>query len=160
MKKRIDEVVGRSFVLAAGVLMTSVFPQAAQPKRRRLAFACGPASPPGRPSPPTPHPRFDIVGLGLIPGKEWKGPRDIFVAEQRDGEMRLWTNCSFWTDRPDGPLFLLTGDPNVFFSYDGYALLPLSRAPTDRRAGEQLALARLRAAARRAPTNVETHRMM
>ncbi len=87
-------------------------------------------------------------------------PRGIFVAEQRDGEMRRCKNCSFWTDRPDGYLYLLTEDPNVFFSYDEYALLPLSRAPTDRRAGCELALARLRAAARREPTDVEFHHMM
>ncbi len=44
MKKRVDETVGRSFALAAGVLMTSVFPEV-RPNRRPLAFACRPASP-------------------------------------------------------------------------------------------------------------------
>lgn len=160
MKKSVDEVVGRSFMMAAGILMTAVFPKAVQPNRRRLAFACGPASPPGRPSPLSHHPKFDLVGLGLVPGREWKGPREIFVAEEREGEMLLWSNCSFWTDRPDAPLYILTEDPNVFFSYDGYALLPLSHAPTDRRAGERLASARLRTAARRVPTDVECNRMM
>lgn len=47
---------------------------------------------------PGPGSRFDVVGLGFIPGREWKGLVEVFVEEMRDNEAKVWTGCSFWAD--------------------------------------------------------------
>lgn len=161
MGKRIDEAVGQKFALAAGVLMTRWFSTPLPPNPRRLLLACGPASPGSRIAMPNPDLRFDVLGLGFRPGREWKGPSEVFVEEDRGDGLKVWANCSFWADdQPGGPLYLLTEDHDVCFSYDGHSLVPLSGDPGDRKAGAERARARLRTAARLVPDDLEKHSMM
>lgn len=161
MKKKIDERVGQKFAIAAAILMTRVFSTSLEPNPRRCAFAAGPASSGAPIAPPSPDAKFDVVGLGFIPSREWKGPVEVFVEEFRENEAKVWTGCSFWADTLDGPLYLLTNDPDVCFSFDGHALVPLTGDPGDRAAGIKRAHDRLKQAALRLPLEeIERHRMM
>ena len=161
MKKKIDELIGRKFAISAGVLMTRVFSTPLEPNQRRCAFAAGPAINRGKVAPTHPASKFDMVGLGFTPGREWKGPVDVFVEEMRDGQTKVWTSCSFWADSLTAPLYLLTDDPNVCFSFDGYSLVPLTGDPGDRVEGNKRAHKRLRESALKLPLeDVEQHRMM
>ena len=161
MKKKIDDQIGQKFAIAAAMLMTRVFSTPLEPNRRRCAFAAGPASAGVPVAPPSSDSKFDVVGLGFTPGREWKGPGEVFVEELRDGEAKVWVDCSFWADTLDGPLYLLTNDPDVCFSFDGHALVPLTGEPGDRAAGIKRAHTRLKEAALRLPLEeIERHRMM
>lgn len=161
MKKQIDEEVGQKFAIAAAMLMTRVFSTPLTPNQRGCMFAAGPASTGASIAPPSPASKFDVVGLGFIPGREWKGPVEVFIEELRDGEAKVWTDCNFWADAFDGPFYLLTNDPEVCFSFDGHALVPLDGEPDDRAAGIKRAHARLKEAALRLPLEeIERHRMM
>lgn len=161
MKKKIDEEIGQKFAIAAGMLMTRVFSTPLAPNQRRCAFAAGVATMGASVAPPDPNSRFDVVGLGFTPGREWRGPVEVFVEELRDGEAKIWIDCSFWADTLDGPLYLLTDDPDVCFSFDGHSLVPLIGDPGDRAAGIERAGKRLKQAALRLPLEeIERHRMM
>lgn len=159
--KKIDEQIGQKFALAAAVLMTRVFSTPLEPNQRRCAFAAGVATGGERIAPPDPDFKFDVVGLGFIPAREWKGPVEVFVEEMRAGEAKVWANCSFWADTLPGPLYLLTDDPDVCFSFDGYSLVPLAGEMSDRAGGIERARKRLREAALKLPMeDVERNRMM
>lgn len=85
----------------------------------------------------------------------------MFVKEMRDNEAKLWAGCSFWAGTHDGPLYLLTDDANVCFSFDGHALVPLVGDPGDRVGGIKRAKARLKQAALRLPLHeIERQRIM
>ncbi len=161
MKRKIDDQIGQKFAIVAGILMARIFSTPLKPNPRRCSFAAGPASVRARVTLPSPDSRFDVVGLGFIPGREWKGPVEVFVEEMRDNEAKLWTGCSFWAGTHDDPLYLLTDDANACFSFDGHALVPLAGDPGDRAAGIKLAQARLKQAALRLPLQeIERQRMM
>lgn len=155
----INRRVCEKFAMAAGVLLTRVFSQEPEANPRRLAFACGPIMK-GPAISANPDSRFDILGLGFKPGREWSGPCQIFIEERPADELVVWENCRFWTDVLDGPFYILTEDEDVCFSYDGYSLVRLSGTPSDRDAGAERALERLRDAARRAPDNYERRSIM
>lgn len=156
--KKIDQRVTQRFAVAAGILMTRVFSADPSPNPRRLAFACGPAS--NGPAISRAHPTFDVLGMGFRPGKEWKGPSEVFVEEMRDGTLRTWDDCQFWAHDHEGPLYLLTDDRDVCFSYDGNALVILGGDPDGREEGIRRARVRLLEAARRVPANIAHQRMM
>lgn len=161
MKKKIDEKTGQKFAAAAGMLMTRVFSTPLQTNQRRCMFAAGLAT--NRVSSATPRPdlKFDVVGLGFIPGREWNGPVDVFVEELRGGEAKVWSSCNFWADALGGPLYLVTDDPDVCFSFDGYSLVPIAGEPDDRAEGIERARKRLREAALKLPMkDIAKHRMM
>lgn len=158
--KKIDERVGQKFAIATGMLMTRVFSTPLQPNPRRLMFACGPALPAGPPAKPAPGLKFDVLGLGFRPGKEWKGPSEVFIEEMRECQMRVWAGCRLYASTLAGPIYVLTDDPDVCFSYDGNSLVLLTGSPDDRDEGMLRAKAALRAAARRVPDDIEQHRMM
>jgi|GEM_PF-5730362 len=156
---KINEQIGQKFAIAAGMLMTRVFSTPLEPNPRRCMFAAGPASTTPV-APPTRDARFDVVGLGSIAGREWQGPVEVFVEELRDGKVNVWTGCSFWADTLDGPLYLLTNNSDVCFSFDGHALVPLTGDPGDRVAGIKRAQVRLKEAALRLPLEeIERHRI-
>lgn len=141
--------------------MTRVFSTPLEPNQRRCTFAAGVAANGAMIAPPHQDFKFDVVGLGFVPGREWKGPVEVFVEEMRGGKPNVWANCRFWSDTLDGPLYLLTEDPDVCFSFDGYSLVPLTGEPDDRAAGIERAHTRLREAALRLRMeDVERHRMM
>lgn len=158
--KKIDESVGQKFAIAIGVLMTRVFSTEPQPNLRRLVFAYGPAKPPTQPTLPNLDLKFDVLGLGLTSGREWKGPSEIFVKEMREGQLRIWPNCRLYASTSTGPIYVLTHDPDVCFSYDGNSLVALSGCPEDRNEGVMRAKALLRKAVRLLPDEIEQHRMM
>lgn len=160
MKKKIDAAIGQKFALAAGILMTRIFSTPLPTNARRLMFACGPACARIKNAMPDPNLKFDALGLGFVPGREWKGPSDIFVEEQRDGATRVWTNCRFWCDDLGGPFYLLTDDPDVCFSYDGHSLVPLVGTPDDRLGGIERARSRLKTAARLVPEDFDKQNIM
>lgn len=104
--------------------------------------------------------KFDVVGLGFNPGKESKGPSEIFVEEMRDGKPQTWTDCRCMPPPATGPIYVLTADLDVCFSYDGNSLVPLSGYSDDCDEGELRVKALLRVAALRLPSDIEQHRMM
>lgn len=158
--KKIDGRAAQKFAMAAGVLMTRVFSAPFPTNERRLAFACGPASPKATISMPGPMSKFDVLGLGFKPGREWKGPTEIFVEEMRDGQIRRWTNCSLYASTPTGPIYVLTEDPETVFSFDGHSLVITAGVPDDRAEGIARAKVLLREAARRVPADIEGQTMM
>ena len=158
--KKIDKRVGQKFAIATGMLMTRVFSTEPLANPRRLMFAGGPATRKATLTTPNPDLKFDVVGLGFRPGEEWKGPSEIFVEEIRDGEPRTWADCRLYASTATGPIYVLTNDPDVCFSYDGNSLVILSGSPDDREEGVRRATALLRMAARRVPDGIEQLRMM
>lgn len=158
--RKIDEKIGRKFALAAGILMTRVFSTPLQPNPRRLMLACGAAISGKRLAVPTPSLKFDVLGLGFRPGKEWKGPSEVFVEEMRGGELRIWQDCQLYASTDTGPIYVLTKDPDVCFSYDGNSLVLLAGRPDDSEEGALRAKALLRNAARSLPDDIERQRMM
>lgn len=161
MVKRIDTRIAQKFAIATGVLMTRLFETPPDRNERRLMFAAGPALEGTSPSVQASHPEFDVVGLGFRPGKESKGPTRIFVEETRGGAFRSWVHCRLWAanDLPE-PLYIATEDPDVCFSYDGYSLVPTSGRLWDLEEGARRAMARLRAAARLVPDDIQRYTMM
>ncbi|KQT33690.1 hypothetical protein ASG29_06670 [Sphingomonas sp. Leaf412] len=158
--KKIDVRVSQKFALAASILMTRVFSTDLRPNRRRLMLACGPAMPGKKIAMPNPDMKFDVLGFGFRPGKEWKGPSEIFVEEMRDGELRIWPNCRLYASTATGPLYVLTDDPEVSFTYDGNSLVALLGRPDDHAEGALRAKALLREAARQLPEDIEQQTMM
>lgn len=158
--KKINESIGQKFAFAIGMLMTRVFSTELESNPRRLAFAYGPATPRALPALPNPELKFDVLGLGFTPGKEWKGPSEVFVEEMRDGELRIWPNCRLYASTDAGPLYVLTEDSEVCFSYDGSSLIILSGCPEDLHEGVRRAKALLHIAVRHMPDEFEQHRMM
>lgn len=157
---KIDGMIGQKFALAAAILMTRIFSTQLQTNPRRLMVAFGPALPGKRLAMPNPELKFDVLGLGFRPGKEWKGPSEIFVEEMRDGELRIWTDCQLYSSTDTGPIYVLTDDPEVCFSFDGNSLVLLAGRPEDSDAGVLRAKALLRATARSLPDDIEQQRMM
>jgi len=157
---KINEKVGQKFALAAGILMTREFSTPLQPNPRRLMLACGRALPGKQLATPNPELKFDVLGLGFRPGKEWQGPWEVFVEETRDGQLRSWTNCQLYASTDTGPLYVLTDDPEVCFSYDGNSLVLLAGRPDDSDEGVLRAKALLRRVARSLPDDIEHQRMM
>ncbi len=157
--KKIDVKIGQKFAISTGTLMTRVFSTKLEPNPRRLMFACGPALPNSRRARPNPELKFDVVGLGFRPGKEWKGPSEIFVEEMREGELRTWTNCRLYAATDNGPIFILTENQEVSFSYDGNSLVLVLGWPEDHLEGALRAKALLRMAARSLPDDFEQQRM-
>lgn len=159
--KKINVEIGQKFSIAAAVLMTRAFSTPLPTNRRRCAFAAGPATTGSLVAPPSPDTKFDVVGLGFIPGREWKGPVEVFVEEVREVDAKRWDGCSFWADSFEGPLYLLTSNPEVGFSFDGWSLVPLIGDVSDRAAGIARASKRLKEAALRLPWDeVERQSMM
>lgn len=158
--KKIDNSIGQKFAMATGILMTRVFSTELPANPRRLMFACGPTMGRACPTMPNRELRFDVLGLGFRPGKEWKGPSEIFIEEMRDGEIQTWTGCRLYASTATGPIYVLTADPEVCFSFDGNSLVPLLGCPEDSDEGVLRAKALLREAARRLPEQIEQHRMM
>lgn len=161
--KKVDDQIAQKFAIAAGMLMARVFSTPIKTNQRSCMFASGSAAAGALPTLPGPDSKFDVIGLGFVPGREWKGPAEVFVEEFRDGESKRWTNCRFWADTKDTPFYLLTDDPELCFSFDGYALVPLFAQPggDNQEAGIKLARARLKEAALRLPLDeIRRHRMM
>ncbi|MGY2733578.1 hypothetical protein [Sphingomonas sp. UYP23] len=158
--RKIDERVAQKFALAAAILMTRVFSTPLPTNTRRLMLACGPALPGKRLARPNPELKFDVLGLGFRPGKEWKGPAEVFVEELRDGELHSWTSCQLYAATETGPIYVLTNDPEVCFSFDGNSLIVLVGRPHDSDEGVLRARALLRIAARRVPEDIEKQRIM
>ncbi|RUN78425.1 hypothetical protein EJC47_00685 [Sphingomonas sp. TF3] len=157
---KIDVSVGRKFAIVTGILMTRVFSTKLEANPRRLMFACGPATSDATFALPNSDLKFDVLGLGFRPGKEWEGPSEIFVQEMRGDELRIWTNCRLYASTVIGPIYVLTDDPDVCFSYDGNSLVPLSGFPEDHIEGVLRAKTLLPLATRRVPDGIEQHRMM
>jgi len=111
--RKIDNKVGRKFAMATGILMTRTFSTQLQANPRRLMFACGPVMRGPCLTMPNPDLKFDVVGLGFNPGKEWKGPSEIFVEEMRDGKLQTWTHCRLYASTATGPIYVLTADLDV-----------------------------------------------
>lgn len=154
----INKKTCQKFAVAAGVLFTRVFSKVPEANPRRLAIGCGPIT--NRRISPNPDSKFDVLGLGFRPGREWKGPVQVFIEEMRTDRSVVWENCRFWTSIVDGPLYVLTEDKDVCFSYDGYSLVPLGGRVPDPEEGAQRAIARLCEAARRIGDNYERQTMM
>lgn len=93
MKKKVNDGIGQKYVAAAAVLMTRVFSTPLAANQRRLMFACEPAMPDAEIK-TEPHLKFDILGLGFTPSREWKGPSEIFVEELRNVTLRTWKSCT------------------------------------------------------------------
>lgn len=160
---KVDDQIVQKFAIAAGMLMACVFSTPLQTNQRRCMFATGAATAGRSIAKPSPDSKFDVIGLGFVPGREWKGPVEVFVEEFRDGESKIWANCRLWADANDTPFYLLTDDPQLSFSFDGHALVPLFAQPggDDQAAGIKLAQARLKAAALRLPLDeIRRQRMM
>lgn len=159
MTRKIDQRICNKFIIAAGVLMKQDWSDHPSTNSRSLMFAYGETS--GRPHVgPIRDMKFDVLGMGFKPGREWSGPAEVFVEEVRGGTTKVWSDCRFWCDAAGGPLYVLSKDGDVSFSFDGQSLVVLSVGPSDPDEGADRARSRLRAAARLAPTNVEWRRMM
>ena len=78
----------------------------------------------------------------------------------RAGEVRIWRDCRFWADAIGGPIYLLTSEPEVSFSFDGHSRVALTGTMGDREAGSTRAMARLRSGARLVPDDFEVSTMM
>lgn len=157
--KKIDQRVGQKFALAAAILMTREFSTPLRANQRRLSFASGVATADEAVATPTPDLKFDVVGLGFRPGREWQGPSNVFVEEMRDGEQLIWTNCQLYASTNTGPIYVLTEDPEVCFSFDGDSLVRFFDEINDKPEGLLRAKALLRETARRLPNDLKGQQM-
>jgi hypothetical protein len=158
--RKIDAKVGRKFAIATGILMTRTFSTELEPNPRRLMFTCGPALTGKMLAMPKPELKFDVLGLGFRPGREWKGPSEIFIEEMRDDELNVWTGCRLYASTDTGPIYVLTADPELCFSFDGNALIALLGRPVDSEEGVRRARDLLRTTVSCLPEEIEHQRMM
>lgn len=155
-KLNIDIV--EKFVVAAGALLRFKDPVPSDQRRVTVMFTYAPAgwvSEEGLAENTSEH-DLDFVHLEFEPGREFVGPVNIALCEDRNGTILTWPQCNLWADHDKRLILLVSEDQDFGFAFDGVALVRVTDLATgeDRERGIAQARELLMSAAWRVPNEM------
>jgi hypothetical protein len=146
------------FVIAAGSLMPFKAPVPFDDRRVTVMFTY---APPGWVTEEdlsglTAEQDIDLIHLEFEPDREFEGPVNIALCEDRNGTILTWPECHLWADRDQRLVLLVPKDQDFGFSFDGVALIRVTDLETgpDRDRGIADARKLLMSAAWRVPNDI------
>jgi hypothetical protein len=155
-KLNIDIV--EKFVTAAQILMPFKTPDPLDERRVTVVFTYAPTGwvKESDLSNTTKEHDIDVIHLEFEPDREFEGPANIALCEDRNGTILTWPACDLWADRDQRLILLVPKDQDFGFAFDCAALIRVTdlETGTDRDRGIADARRLLMSAAWRVPNDL------
>lgn len=141
---RLNLDIVEKFVVAAGDLMCF---KAQVPFDKRRITVMFTYAPPGWVSEEdltanTSEHDLDLIHLEFEPGREFEGPVNIALCENRNGTILTWPQCNLCTELDGRIVLLVPKDQDFGFAFDGVALVRVTDLETGAKRGRGIMQAR------------------
>lgn len=159
---KLETLIVEKFVVATGNLLTFRAPDPSDDRRNTVMLTYAPSNwvDEGDLASTTAEHDVDVIHLEFQPEREFEGPVNIKLCEDRNGTILTWPRCQLWVDQNDRLVLVVPEGQDFGFAFDGAALIRVTDLDTgvDRERGVERAKALLMSAALRVPSDLPSER--
>lgn len=129
---KLDADIVEKFVIATVGLMPFKAPVADDQRRVTVVFTYAPAGwlTEEDLAGTTAEHDIDVIHLEFEPGREFEGPVNMALSEDRNGSILTWPECHLWADLDQRLILLVPKGQDFGFAFDGAALIRVTDLET------------------------------